>query len=250
MAQRLLDDIVHELERGRQAHTATLELGDGEQILDGGVEPQRIRANGKEQAAARLGIEHRGAGRALIEQDIGIARNTGERRTQIVRDGAQQVGAQLFVFGEHRRLLAGLHGAGAIECQLAFAHDGIGKCSLLVRQHVGLGNDSQHAHHRGGVARAREAVACANRQVDAIKRRAAKRGVERRSHIGGCRELRRHLRRQFVHRCGIAHGRVRRARQQIIALGVGAVPHDRTARKTRQLRCHGVNDLLLVGAPL
>ena len=46
VAQRLLDDIVHELERGRQAHTATLELGDGEQILDGGVEPQRIRANG------------------------------------------------------------------------------------------------------------------------------------------------------------------------------------------------------------
>lgn len=119
-----------------------------------------------------------------------------------------------------------------------------------MRQHVGLGNDSQHAHHRGGVARAREAVACANRQVDAIKRRAAKRGVERRSHIGGRREPRRHLRRQFVHRCGIAHGRVCRTRQQVIALGVGAVPHDRTARKTRQLRCHGMDNLLLIGAPL
>ena len=46
VAQRLLDDIVHELERGRQAHTATLELGDGEQILDSGVEPLCIRANG------------------------------------------------------------------------------------------------------------------------------------------------------------------------------------------------------------
>ena len=44
----------------------------------------------------------------------------------------------------------GLHGASAIECQLAFAHDGIGKCSLLVRQHVGLGNDSQHAHTEAG----------------------------------------------------------------------------------------------------
>ena len=46
VTQRLLDDIVHELERGRQAHTATLELGDGEQILDSGVEPLRVRANG------------------------------------------------------------------------------------------------------------------------------------------------------------------------------------------------------------
>ena len=122
-----------------------------------------IRANGQEQAAARLGVEHGGAGRALVEQHIGIARNTGERRAQVVRDRAQQIGAQLFVFGEHRRLLASLHGAGAIECQLAFAHDGIGKCPFLVRQHVGLGNDSQHANHRGGVARAHEAVARANR---------------------------------------------------------------------------------------
>ena len=119
-----------------------------------------------------------------------------------------------------------------------------------MRQHVGLGNDSQHAHHRGGVARAHEAVARANRQVDTIKRRAAIGGIERRSHIGGRRESRRHLGRQLVHRRGIAHGRVRRMRQQVIALGVGAVPHDRTARKTRQLRCHGVNDLLLVGAAL
>ena len=167
-----------------------------------------------------------------------------------MRDGAQQVGAQLFVFGEHRRLLAGLHGAGAVERQLAFAHDGIGKCPLLVRQHVGLGNDSQHANHRGGVARAHEAVACANRQVDAIKRRAAIGGIERRSHIGGRREPRRHLRRQFMHRRGIAHGRVRRARQQVIVFRIGAVPHDRTARKTRQLRCHGMDNLLLIGAPL
>ena len=53
-----------------------------------------------------------------------------------------------------------------------------------------------------------------------------------------------------MHRRGIAHGRVCRTRQQVIALGVGAVPHDRAARKTRQLRGHGVNDLLLVGAAL
>ena len=119
-----------------------------------------------------------------------------------------------------------------------------------MRQHVGLGNDSQHAHHRGGVARAHEAVARANRQVDAIKRRAAIGGIERRSHIGGRREPRRHLRCQFVHRRGIAHGRVCRTRQQVIIVGVGAVPHDRTARKTRQLRCHGMHNLLLIGTSL
>ena len=231
-------------------HAATLELGDGEQVLDGSVEPLRIRANGQEQAAARLGIEHGRASRALVEQHVGIARNTGERRAQIVRDGAQQVGAQLLVFGKHRRFFAGLHGAGAIERQLAFAHDGIGKRPFLVRQHVGLGNDSQHAHHRGGVARAHEAVARANRQVDAIKRRAAKRGIERGSHVSRRRESRRHLRRQLVHRRGIAHGRVRRTRQQVLIVGVGAVPYDRTARKTRQLRCHGMHNLLLIGTPL
>ena len=167
-----------------------------------------------------------------------------------MRDGAQQIGAQLLIFGKHRRLLAGLHGAGAIECQLAFAHDGIGKCPLLVRQHVGLGNDSQHAHHRGGIARAHHGVARAHGQVDAVERRAAVGGIERRSHIGGRREPRRHLRRQFMHRRDIAHGRVCRTRQQVIALGVGAVPHDWTARKTCQLRCHSMDNLLLIGAAL
>ena len=250
VAQRLLDDIVHELERDRQAHATTLELGDGEQVLDGGVEPLCIRANGQEHAAARLVVEHGRAGRSLVEQHIGIARNTGKRRAQVVRDGAQQVGTQLLIFSEHRRLLAGLHGAGAIERQLSFAHDGIGKCPLLVRQHVGLGNDSQHAHHRGGIARAHHGVARAHGQVDAVERRAAVGGIERRSHIGGRREPWRHLRHQLVHRRGIAHGRVRRARQQVIVFRIGAVPHDRTARKTRQLRCHSMDNLLLIGAAL
>ena len=167
-----------------------------------------------------------------------------------MRNGAQQVSAQLLVFGKHRRLFAGLHGAGAIECQLAFAHDGIGKCPLLVRQHVGLGNDSQHAHNRGGVARAHHGVARTYGQVDAKERRAAIGGIERCSHIGGRREPLRHLRRQLVHRHGIAHGRIRRARQQVIIIGIIAVPHDRAARKTRQLRCHGVHNLLLIGTAL
>ena len=64
------------------------------------------------------------------------------------------------------------------------------------------------------------------------------------------REPRRHLRRQLVHRHGIAHGRIRRARQQVIIIGIIAVPHDRAARKTRQLRCHGVHNLLLIGTAL
>ena len=53
-----------------------------------------------------------------------------------------------------------------------------------------------------------------------------------------------------MQRRGIAHGRIRRARQQVIALGVGAVPHDRTARKTRQLRGASAEDFLTrIGAP-
>ena len=167
-----------------------------------------------------------------------------------MRDGAQQVGTQLLVFCEHRCLLACLHGAGAIERELAFAHDGVGQHPFLVRQHIGLGNDSQHAHHRGGVTRAHYAVARAHRQVDAIERRTAKRGVERRSHVGRSREQRRHLGRQMVHRRGIAHRRIGRARQQVIILGIGAVPHDRAARKARQLRGHGMHNLRLVGAAL
>ena len=53
-----------------------------------------------------------------------------------------------------------------------------------------------------------------------------------------------------MYRRGIAHGRIRRVGQQVIALSIGAVPHDRTARKTRQLRGHGVHDLLLIGTAL
>ena len=167
-----------------------------------------------------------------------------------MRDGAQQVGAQLLVLGEHRRLLARLHGAGTIECQLAFAHDGIGKCPLLGGQSIGLGDNSKHPHHRGGIARAYHGVARAHRQVDAVERRATKGGVERCSHVDRSREQRRHLGCQLMQRRGIAHGRIRRARQQVIALGVGAVPHDRTARKTRQLRGHSMHNLPLVGAAL
>ena len=54
----------------------------------------------------------------------------------------------------------------------------------------------------------------------------------------------------MVHRRGIAHRRIRRARQQVIILGIGAVPHDRAARKARQLRCHGMHDLRLIGTTL
>ena len=167
-----------------------------------------------------------------------------------MRDGAQQIGTQLLVFSEHSRLLAGLHGAGAIERQLAFAHDGIGKRPLLGRQRIGLGDNGEHPHHRGGIARAHHGVARAHGQVYAVERRGAIGGIERRSHIGGRREPRRHLRRQLVYRRGIAHSRVRRARQQVIVIGIGAIPHDRTVRKTRQLRCHSVHNLLLIATPL
>mgnify|MGYP000506080092 CR=1 FL=1 len=102
-----------------------------------------------------------------------------------MRDGAQQIGAQLLVFSEHRRFLTGLHGAGAIERQLAFARDGIGKRPLLGRQRIGLGDNGEHPHHRGGIARAHHGVTRAHSQVYAIERRSAIGGIERRSHIGG-----------------------------------------------------------------
>ena len=213
VAQGLFHNVIHELERSRKMHAAAFEFGDGEQVLDGGVEPLRIRANGQEHAAARLGIEHRGAGRALVEQNVGVTRDTGERRAQVVRDGAQQVGAQLLIFGKHRRLFAGLHGAGAIERQLAFAHDSIGKCPLLVRQRIGLGDNGQHTHHRGRLTFAHHGITRAYGEVDAVKRRAAIGGIERRSHVSRSREQRRHLGRQLMYRRGIAHRRVRRSRQ-------------------------------------
>ena len=53
-----------------------------------------------------------------------------------------------------------------------------------------------------------------------------------------------------MHRRDIAHRRIGRARQQVIILGIGAVPHDRAARKARQLRGHGMHNLRLVGAAL
>ena len=167
-----------------------------------------------------------------------------------MRDGAQQVGAQLLVFGEHRRLLAGFHGAGAVERQLAFAHDGIGQHPFFVRQRVGVGNDGEHAHHRGGLACAHHGVTRAHRQINAVERRAAKRGVKRRSHVGRSREQRRHLGRQLMYRRGIAHSGIRHVRQQVIALFIGAVPHARAARKARELGGRSVHDLLLIGTAL
>ena len=84
VAQRLLHNIVHQLQRRRQMHAAALELGNGKQVFHRSVEPQRVRANGLEHIAARLVVEHGGAGRTLIEQHVSIARDARERRAQIV----------------------------------------------------------------------------------------------------------------------------------------------------------------------
>ena len=133
---------------------------------------------------------------------------------------------------------------------LAFAHDGIGKCPLLVRQHVRLGNDSQHANHRG-----RGRPSARSRRLCEPSGRCHKTPSRHRWHRAAFPH-RRTPRAAAAsaapvhHRRGIAHGRVRRARQQGHRLPDRRCTTTGQPERPRQLRCHGMDNLLLIGAPL
>ena len=91
LADDLLKHFVLKLERAR------LPVGharDGEKIFDHAAQPLRVLLRvGEKLAPLRVGK------RALIVQhDADIAADGGERRAQVMRNGAEEIGARLFPF--------------------------------------------------------------------------------------------------------------------------------------------------------
>ena len=100
--QSLLDDVVEEFSGKGEVDAAVFELGDGEQVLHGRVEPYRIGPDIPGELVALLVTERRPVG----DEHVGIARDRCQRGAKVVRDRSQEIRPQLLVFCQDRRLLA------------------------------------------------------------------------------------------------------------------------------------------------
>ena len=147
VAQRLLDEVVHELRVRLRAHAALLEARDGEEVLHGGAQPGGVVADGRQQLPARARAE----GGSGVEKDVGVARDRGEGRAQVVGDRAQQVRAGPLLAGADGGLLAGPERRHAVEGERRQAADRAPELELLGGE-VGGRKDARHAPRRGGRA--------------------------------------------------------------------------------------------------
>ena len=113
-------DVIHDLVRELQLHTAIRDLRDRQEILHELRQPLRVVIDIRDHLCPAVVVERLVA----VEQGVCIARNRGERRPKIVRDGAKQVRAQLLVFRKHGGLLALLCVVAALQREGTLAEDG------------------------------------------------------------------------------------------------------------------------------
>ena len=87
MPERFLNDVAHEFRGKVEIHLPVFDPGDGEQVFDKIDQPLGIVVDIGEDLLPRFIIE------LLImgQQVAGIAGNGGQRRTDVMRDGAQEV---------------------------------------------------------------------------------------------------------------------------------------------------------------
>ena len=100
-------------------HVAIFDAGDGEEVLDGVDQPERVVVNGVRELEPFRVLELL----PTIAQHRGRPRDRGEGRPQVMADGSKQVGTQLLVFGEHGGLLPLPRRLVALEGECALADD-------------------------------------------------------------------------------------------------------------------------------
>ncbi len=119
MTQRFVDYIVQHLCRRSQLHSPVLHTADGKQILDQIDQPDRIVINvGIELTACRF-IKSL----LRIHQHARVSGNGSQRRSQIMRNRTQKIGAQLLILRFHCRLFFIFDGADVFHRKLALADD-------------------------------------------------------------------------------------------------------------------------------
>ena len=141
MVHGFRDHLVHQLGRHVELHPAFLQPGDGQQILHQTDQPLGVVEDVCEDAAPCGLVQQL----VIAEQIAGIAGNGGQRGAQVVRDGTQQVGAELFVLGQDcgQLLLFGV--AAVVDGQRAFTQYGKQHAVFKVIQRLSLHMDAHHA---------------------------------------------------------------------------------------------------------
>ena len=141
VAEGLVDDVVDDLAGEREPDVAVLELGHGEEVLDGAVEPLGVVVD----VGDELGLALLGERLGRCEQDVGVAGDGGQGRPEVMRDRPQQIGPELLVLGEDRRLLALADRPLALERDGRLADHGEAGRLLLLVEGLAAGHDAHDA---------------------------------------------------------------------------------------------------------
>ena len=86
-------NVVYDLIRKVQFYAAVRNFRNGKQVLNKSNQPLCIIINIRKNLFPRLIIQHGIA----VQQCIGVAGNGGQRSSQIVRNGTQEIGTKLLV---------------------------------------------------------------------------------------------------------------------------------------------------------
>ena len=140
---RFIQYLVHQLRGGIQVHAAILNARNGEQILHQIDQPHGFIEDIRIELTAGGFINDLFTG----EQYAGIAGDGGQGRAQIVGDGAQEVCAQLLIFGEDGSLLLFSGILFIFQRQRALAQHGQQHAVFKGIQRIASHGDTHHAVH-------------------------------------------------------------------------------------------------------
>ena len=141
MPQGFRDYVLHDLIGQMKLHASLRDLCDGQQVFHKSVEPLRIVINVGEYLPSGCGIQRFIA----VQQRVGVSGNRGQRRAQVVGDGAQQIGAKLLVLYQNSGLLLFSGIAQVVQCQGTFAEDRQRDAGLEGIQRLTGNGDADHA---------------------------------------------------------------------------------------------------------
>ena len=117
---RFPDHLVDQLDGKAEAHFALLDPCDRQEVFHQASEPLRVVVDIGKGLYPRLLIQF-----VVVRQQIArVARNGGQRRAEVVGDGAQHVGPHLLVSGHYGSALFLLCVAAVVYRQRAFAENG------------------------------------------------------------------------------------------------------------------------------
>ena len=136
----LLHDVTEQLGGGAQGHAALLDAGGGQQVFHQIHQPHGVVINVRIELSFGGLVKHG----PITEQTAGVAGNGGQRGTQVVGNGPQQVRPKLLTLGQNSRrlLLPGI--PFVLQSQCALAQNGHQDAVFRCVQRGSCGLNTQH----------------------------------------------------------------------------------------------------------